>query len=70
VRFTVSSDDGVSVRIYYVVERDHHPHSHGRLEYSRQRREFADPPGSEIMRRQALAYVESYLRRKAEASGR
>ena len=70
VRFTISRDDGASLRIYYVVERDHHPFSHGPLEYSLANAAFADPPQGEIICRQAQAYVESYLRRKMEALGR
>jgi hypothetical protein len=70
VRFTISADDGASLRVYYVVERDHHPYSHGALEYSLARQAFADPPPGDIVGRQASAYVESYLRRKTEASGR
>ncbi len=70
VRFTISGDDGVSLRLYYVVERDHHPFSHGPLEFSLARRAFIDPPTGEIVTRQASAYVESYLRRKMEASER
>src|SRR6185436_3807782 len=31
VRFTISRDAGDSIRIDYVVERDHHPFAHGRL---------------------------------------
>jgi hypothetical protein len=69
VRFTISGDDGLSLRIYYVVERDHHPFSHGPLEYSLDRRVFADPPLGETLIRQAHAYIESYLRRKMEAFG-
>jgi hypothetical protein len=70
VRFTISSDDDASLRVYYVFERDHHPYSHGALRYSLALRAFLDPPPGEIVRRQASAYVESYLRRKMEASGR
>ena len=36
IRFTVSHDDGDTLRLYYVAERDHHPFTHGALEYSRQ----------------------------------
>jgi hypothetical protein len=67
VRFTISRDDGQTLRIYYVVERDHHPFSHGPLEYSVASGAFAEPPEGEIICRQAQAYVESYLRRKMEA---
>jgi hypothetical protein len=70
VRFAVSRDDGATLGIYYVVERDHHLCSHGPLEYSLARGAFAGPPRGEILGRQAGAYVESYLRRKTEAFGR
>jgi hypothetical protein len=65
VRFTISRDDGATVGIYYVVERDHHPFAHGRMEYSVATGVIAPPPPSEIVARQAQAYVESYRRRKA-----
>ncbi|MBZ5726643.1 MAG: hypothetical protein LAP87_16790 [Acidobacteriia bacterium] len=70
VRFSVSRDDGASLRIYYVMERDHHPFAHGPLEYSLAAAAFVNPPLREIAIRQATAYVESYLRRQKEASGR
>ena len=68
VRFTISRDDGRTVEVYYVVERDHHPFAHGGLEFLRAGAAFAVPPPAEILHRQALAYVTSYLRRKAEAA--
>ena len=67
VRFTIAGDDGSSLRIYYVEERDHHPFAHGPLEYLLAGRGFLDKPKSEILARQAEAYAESYLRRKHEA---
>ena len=69
VRFTVSQDDGARLRIYLVVERDHLPFAHGPLEYSRATGAFVEPPPDQTIGRQAGAYVESYLRRKSEASG-
>lgn len=69
VRFTISRDDGASLKVYYVIERDHHPFSYGPLEYSLVDGQFADPPAGETICRQANAYVENYLRRKLEASG-
>jgi hypothetical protein len=68
VRFTVSRDDGASLRIYYVVERDHHPFAHGPLDYSAARGLFLNPPPDETVSRQAQAYVESYLRRKGQGA--
>jgi hypothetical protein len=70
VRFAVSRDDGATLRIYYVVERDHLPLAHGPLEYSRAAEGFAAIPADANLTRQASAYVESYLRRKSEAFGR
>lgn len=68
VRFAVSRDDGASLRVYYVIERDHHPFAHGPLDYSLAAGDFVNPPSFENVGRQARAYVESYLRRKKEAS--
>jgi len=67
VRFTISGDDGATLRLYYVVERNHHPFAHGPLAWRRAVAAFADPPPSQILHRQACAYVESYLRRKSGA---
>jgi len=68
VRFTISAHQGSLLRLYYVIERDHHPFAHGPLEYSTADG-FSSLPGGESFRRQAQAYVESYLRRKTEAAG-
>ena len=55
-----------AIGLYYVVERDHHPFAHGRLEYSLAAAAFLTAPESATLARQAQAYVESYLRRKKE----
>jgi hypothetical protein len=68
VRFTISGDDGATLRLYYVVERNHHPFAHGPLTYSRALAAFTDPPANQTLGVQAQAYVESYLRRKSGAS--
>jgi hypothetical protein len=67
VRFTISGHEGDDIRIYYVVERDHHPLSHGRLVYSISKSTFRTPPETATLARQAEAYVESYLRRMKES---
>jgi len=68
VRFTVRAADESGLRLYYVVERDHHPFAHGPLEYSRALGSLVNPPESEVLGRQGLAYVRSYLRRRASAA--
>ena len=64
VRFTISQDQGSTVRVYYVIERNHFPVTHGQLEYSRAHGSFPDSPAGPSVTRQAEAYVASYLRRK------
>ncbi len=66
VRFTISSHESTAIHIYYVIERDHHPFAHGRLEYAPATAAFVTPPETVTLARQAQAYVESYLRRKEE----
>ncbi len=65
VRFTVSGDDGATVRLYYVIERNHHPFAHGPLIHT----SAGVPAASPLLERQAQAYVQSYLRRKAGREG-
>jgi hypothetical protein len=73
VRFAIIRAAAPSLELCYVLERDHHPFAHGSLSYSLaagcllQDKEGAPPP--EMVTRQADAYVKSYLRRRAEASG-
>ena len=64
VRFAIRRDDGRSLHLYYVLERNHHPLTHGQLEYSLAAAAFAEAPANPIVCRQAEAYVASYLRRK------
>ena len=70
VLFTVSADEGASIRLYYVTERDHHPFAHGPLSYSVATASFTSAAPAEALESQARAYIASYLRRKAEAGGR
>ncbi|HEY3835961.1 MAG TPA: hypothetical protein VGL72_05300 [Bryobacteraceae bacterium] len=59
VRFGIVERKGGTARIQYVMERDHHPYSHGSLEL---REDGAGEP-EPILTRQARAYLDSYLRR-------
>jgi hypothetical protein len=68
VRFTIQGDTGLSLHVYYVLERDHHPFAHGPLEYLLDTASFSHSPATESLDRQARAYIASYLRRKGEAN--
>lgn len=70
VRFCISGDDGATLKISYVLERDHHPFAYGPLEYSLANLSFVESPAAPNVNCQAAAYVESYLLRKKEASAR
>jgi hypothetical protein len=67
VRFTISSHEGDTLRIYYTVERDHHPFAYGPLACSLSTGAWESRPADDILLRQAQAYTESYLRRKKES---
>lgn len=66
VRFSISYDHDDVIRIYWVVEKNHLPVTHGPLEYSRLHSSFQNLSPDACLTRQAEAYVDSYLRRKAE----
>ncbi len=65
-RFSVIQDEAGSLRIFYVAEQAHRPLQHGVIEYSTSRRQFLNGHTGQLFLRQAEAYVESYLRRKAQ----
>jgi hypothetical protein len=68
IRFTIASDDGTVIRLYYAAERDHHPFAHGPLEYSRVAARITSPAVTDqLLQAQAEAYAASFLRRKSEA---
>ena len=64
-RFTIAAAGPETVRVAYVFEHNHHPWSHGWLEFSRAAASFAGPSADEGTLRLARAYVQSYLRRIA-----
>jgi len=67
-RFTITEDAGATLRLYYVLERDHEPFAHGPIAFCAASGQFTPPPEGELTARQARAYVESYMRRKAEVA--
>jgi hypothetical protein len=68
VRFTISDDTGARIRLHYVLERDHQPFAHGRIEYSADSQTLSPEPTDGMTGRQARAYLTAYLRRKREAA--
>jgi hypothetical protein len=66
VRFGVSYDRDGTVRIYWVMEKDHLPFAHGQLEYSHADSGFRTAHPDACVTQQAQAYMASYLRRKGD----
>jgi hypothetical protein len=69
VRFAVARDDGLSLQIYYVLERGHYPFDHGRIEYHRETATVKPSLPAAAFDEQARAYAASYFRRKRDAAG-
>jgi hypothetical protein len=65
VRFHIVEDQGEVIRIQYVFEKDCWPREHGILEYSGAARDVSGESQNEILRKQAAAFLDSYLRRKS-----
>jgi hypothetical protein len=65
-RFHVAEDDGEMIRIQYIFEKYCWPLRQGSLEYSVGRATLQNQGSEEIIERQATAFVECYLRRRAE----
>jgi len=63
VRFHVSKHRGKLIRIQYIFEKDCWPKEHGTLEYASA--VISKGPDDEVLRRQASAFLESYLRRRS-----
>jgi hypothetical protein len=65
VRFHVAADSAQLIRIQYVFEQDCWPREHGVFEYSIAAHDLTSGPAGAILRRQASAFLESYLRRRS-----
>lgn len=65
IRFHVAKDEGELIRIQYVLEQECWPGERGEFDYNAAHglRKIAD----DTLRRQASAFVESYLKRRAQA---
>jgi hypothetical protein len=65
VRFHVAGDAGELIRIQYVFEKDCWPQDRGVVECSSATGNLSSGPDNVVLRKQATAFVESYLRRKS-----
>ena len=65
VRFSVTEDTPNRLLLVYVVEKDHAPVEFGALEYAIDDARLDGPPISDVLTRQARAFLESYLRSRA-----
>jgi hypothetical protein len=63
VRFNIASDSDDVIRLQYIFEKGCWPVDHGDASYSVAGHAFTAPPADEVVRRQADAFIESYLRR-------
>jgi hypothetical protein len=64
VRFAVAVDNGATISLHYVLERDHAPVEHGRLEFNCESRVWAAQASDLVLQSQAEAYLKSYLERR------
>ena len=64
IRFHIAGETNSLIQIQFVFEKDCWPQSHGRLELGCAARVFTSGPEGVVLRKQALAFAESYLRRR------
>ncbi len=65
-RFSIVTDIGGTLTVFYVAERAHYPLQSGMVEYSSGTDRFSHSIEGDTFQKQARAYIESYLRRKNE----
>jgi len=68
VRFSVTEDSPTRLLVVYVVEKDHTPVEFGTLEYRIPDSQLNGPAGSDVLKQQARAFLESYLNRRARST--
>lgn len=64
VRFAVARDFGSSITLHYVLERDHAPVEHGKLEYQVASATWSCGHAEETIQAMADAYMRAYLTRR------
>lgn len=70
VRFAVARDRGSHIEVTFVRERQHRPVEHGILEYQVEGAHWASVHQDSRIQRMAECYLESYLRRRTQATAK
>ena len=68
VRFSVVAADTDTVRLVYILEKNHAPVEHGTMTYAIRESGFVDRPPNVILGAQAQAFLESHLDRRVRAA--
>ena len=63
MRFAVVRDSKGQVSVEFVLEREHLPVAHGRLQFDRQSRNWTPPHPDERIQSKAERFLEAYLKR-------
>ena len=66
VRFSIAGEFSGRLDLVYVIEKDHAPAGHGRMVYVSEENRWETSHTSELLARQARAFVESRLRRETK----
>ena len=61
VRFSITAEEPLRLRLVYVLEKDHAPAEFGTLEFSVVENALVAPPADSRLTRQAEAFVRSHL---------
>ena len=64
VRFAIARDANQMILVSFAIEKNHHPHSQGSLEFSREAGALTVTHPDPMVEKQAGAYLASYLRRR------
>ena len=64
VRFNIVSDANQMILVSFAIEKAHHPHAQGALEFSRAAAAFTVAHPDPLIEKQAGAYLAGYLRRR------
>jgi hypothetical protein len=65
VRFHVARDAGELIHIQYIFEKECWPQAHGVFDCDGATGNLSNGPDDQILRKQASAFIQSYLRRKS-----